>query len=346
VYPLLYAAYIKLFGTGYAAQILLGAITVGVFAVQLALLPWLTSRLGLGAGIGILAAALGAISAHEALDGSWEEYLVGLLLLLAFALTAETESIRRAALVGLLWGLLILTNPVAAVLLAAWPFVLWRRQEFALRFAAILCAAALVVMPWIIRDYARFGRFMFVRDNLGLELSVANNPCAGPAYKDAEMSGCFHKYHPDSNPDVARQVAAQGEYGFNQQRQRQALAWINGNRERFAVLTVQRAKEFWFPRLYRQWEEAPVWLITVLAFGGLVLLWRDQRRFAAMLATTWAFYPVIYYVLASEPRYAHPICWTLLVPAGAAVKWLAERLLAKASAHSVPTLSRRPQTFF
>jgi len=75
-------------------------------------------------------------------------------------------------------------------------------------------------------------------------------------------------------------------------------------------------------------------------------LWRDQRRFAAMLATTWAFYPVIYYVLASEPRYAHPICWTLLVPAGAAVKWLAERLLAKASAHSVPTLSRRPQTFF
>lgn len=326
VYPLLYAAYIKVFGTGYAAQIMLGALTVALFALQLALLPWIADRLGLHPGVGIAAATLGVLSAHELLDGSWDQYFTGLLLLLAFALVLETKTIRWAALTGLLWGTIILTNPVALLLLMTWPFALWKRQGFGPRFATMLCGATLVVTPWVIRDYAQFGALMFVRDNLGLELHVANNPCATPAFYADEESGCFNKFHPNSNPDIARQVASQGEYAFNQQCLRLARAWIGSNRERFAALTAQRIREFWFPTLNRKWEQVPVWIVTVLAFGGLALLWRGHRRLAAAISATWFFYPLIYYVLVAEPRYAFPICWTLFLPAGTAVKGLAQFL--------------------
>jgi hypothetical protein len=325
-YALLLAAYIKAFGTGWGAQIGLGAITVGFFALQLALLPWISDSLGLGWGIGAIAAALGAVSAHVSLDGSWEQYFAGLLLLLTFALTARTKSAPRAVLIGLLWGVLILTNPVFVLLLAAWPFILWPRENFRRKFAATLVATALVVTPWIIRDYARFGAVIFVRDNLGLELAVANNPCAMPDLHSAEDSGCFNQYHPNANPEVARELAAQGEYALNQKLLRQSLAWIDGNRRRFAALTAQRVRAFWFPTLVRRWEQPLVWSVTVLAFAGLALLWRRQTRIGVLIAVTWVLYPAIYYLVAAEPRYAYPIVWTLLLPAGAALRAVAERL--------------------
>src|SRR6266849_5774900 len=44
-------------------------------------------------------------------------------------------------------------------------------------YGAAMCvlAAFLVMSPWLIRNYSVFGKFIFIRDNLPLEMHMANN---------------------------------------------------------------------------------------------------------------------------------------------------------------------------
>ncbi len=284
VYPFFYATLLKIFGTGYPALLILWGINIAFLAMQMALLPWLTSRLGFGMMPGILAGAIGAVSVHTGVDASWECFLVGLFLMIVSYLTLRVQNwstIRRAILLGLVWGVLVLTNPVMVLLLLTWPAVMIGaqppadRKVMSMRAAVMLGAAMLIVSTWIVRDYTQFGAFMFVRDNLGLELSLGNNPCAAPTFRETENAGCLYLNHPNGNPVVAKAVADAGEYAFQRVRLHRALDWINANRAAFLKLTIQRFRQFWFPTLddYR-WEELIVWPVTLLAvpelfcFGG------------------------------------------------------------------------------
>jgi hypothetical protein len=74
---------------------------------------------------------------------------------------------------GALWGLMALSNPV---LLSALPFfwaVAFQRSPGARRWRALSVAAAflcLLAVPWVARDYARFGKILPIRGNMGHEL--------------------------------------------------------------------------------------------------------------------------------------------------------------------------------
>src|SRR5258705_10897398 len=60
-YVLLFALVAKMFGIGWSGAAILWTLNVGFLALQLALLPVLSSRLGLGVLPGVIAAAFGAI---------------------------------------------------------------------------------------------------------------------------------------------------------------------------------------------------------------------------------------------------------------------------------------------
>lgn len=326
VYPFIYALFLKVLGTGYTSLWALWAVNIGFLALQMSLLPWLSQRLGFGILPGLLAAALGSLSLHAPVDTRTECFLAGLLLMAACLLTEHVPlwgSIIGAMCLGVFWGVVILTNPVMVLLLAAWPSVSIlaqpreRRGRLTIRFAVMACAALLTIAPWIARNYIRMGAFIFVRDNLGLELYTGNNPCAKATLAANIKSGCHDSTHPNSNGAIAANLSATGEYSFNRAKLREANLWIGSNRPAFLILTAQRFRQFWWPDLDHLWETIPVWTITVFGIAGLFLMRR--KPFAWLIGTAWVLFPTVYYFVPSEPRYRYPIYWTSLLPAGYAV---------------------------
>jgi hypothetical protein len=131
VYPFFYATLLKIFGTGYPALLILWGLNIAFLATQMAPLPWHTSRLGFGMTPGVIAGVIGAVSVHTGVDASWECFLVGLFLMIVSYLTLRVQNwstIRRAFLLGLVWGVLVLTNPVMVLLLLTWPAVMIAAQ--------------------------------------------------------------------------------------------------------------------------------------------------------------------------------------------------------------------------
>ena len=336
VYPFLYSWALRAFGTGYAALLILWAINLGFLAMQMALLPVLSYRLHLGVLPGIVAAALGSVSLFVPVDTQWESYFVGTLLLLICLISEGYFHGRRAftAAVGLgiVWGILVLTNPVTILLLLAWPLC-WvlatqpgDRALSAKRFAVIVGTALLTVTPWTVRNYRQFGAFIFVRDNLGLELYTSNNPCAEATLLENIHSDCHARTHPNPSRAIAMELLSAGEYPFNRSRLHEALVWIGSHRQKFLVLTAQRFRQFWLPNLDHAWETIGVWMITLFSLIGVVVMGRKNPVSAWLMTAAWIFFPMIYYVVQSDPRYRYPIYWTSLLPAGYALAEAALRI--------------------
>ena len=335
VYPFLYSLVLRLFGTGYAALRIAWTLNVACFALQMSLLPVLSCRLRLGVFPGVLAAALGTCSLYAPIDSRWESFFAGTLLLLVYLTTEgalRDKRILTSVGAGASWGLVILTNPVTVLLLIAWPlFFLFssdgsERRKSLQRVAVMISAALVIVSPWIVRNYARFGTFIFVRDNLGLELYTGNNDCAAPDLETNIRSGCHARTHPNPSVTVSAQLVAVGEVSFYRAKGREAIDWIATHRTAFLRLTLQRFRLFWFPGAERVWESVLVWAITLLSVPGLFLIAGKNRYVACVLATAWILFPVIYYVVPFEPRYRYPIYWTSLLPAGYALAAVSQRL--------------------
>lgn len=338
VYPFLFSLILRALGTGFAAFLALWTWNVAMLALQMALLPLLSSRLGLGALPGLLAAALGCIALRDVVGLGWECFLAGALLITACLITDTIALWQRwtgAALLGVLWGILMLTNPVTLLLLAAWPAakILTQpranRAAPAARFSLMVAAALCTVAPWIARNYHQFGAFVFVRDNFGLELYTGNNPCAAPTILEEIANNCHAETHPNPSAAIAAQLAAQGEIRFNRAKLHQALHWIAANRSKFLLLTAQRIRQFWLPDTENPWDEIPVWGVTFAALIGFWIAARKNRACAWLIGSAWVLFPLVYYVVPSEPRYSYPIYWTLLLAAGLALSQLSSVLQAR-----------------
>jgi hypothetical protein len=337
VYPFLYSLILRIFGTGHTALQVAWACNVFCFALQMGLLPLLSSRLRLGILPGVVAAFLGTFSLHAPIDTRWESFLAGLLLLLAFLATERSlviASPSTALTAGALWGISILTNPVLILLLVVWP-VFWicaqharDRAKCVRRSIIIAGLALLIVSPWIVRNYNRFGTFIFVRDCLGLQLQNANTSCAAPTLREQIQSGCLARSGPNANAAVAAELAAAGEVQFNRTKLHEALNWMSANRKTFLILTLKRLRLFWFPNLDDLWQTALVWAITLLSFAGVWLMIRMNSG-GYVISITWLVFPLLYYVSPFEARYRYPIFWTSLLPAGYALVriWQSLRLL-------------------
>ncbi len=340
VYPLLYAAVLRFLGDGYAALVVLWALNIAFLSLQMALLPWLSVRLRLGLLPGVFAAALGTLSLHVAVDTHWECFLAGALLLGAFLITDENLSAGKAVLVGVFWGLLILTNPVGVLLLIAWPIVYLaraheNRARLGQRFAILAAMALMTICPWILRDHSQLGAWMFVRDNLGLELYSGNNPCAKATLEENIASGCNAATHPNSGAPVAAELAALGEYRFSQVRLRQAVHWIQAHPREFLALSCGRFRQFWFPSLDSRWEMLSGWGVTLLSLAGIWLLFRENPSAGWLLLLTWVLFPAIYYFVPAEARYRYPIYWSSLLAAGLPLAHLARSVQARIAARRV-----------
>ena len=328
-YVFLYAGVARVFGVGLAGSRALWALNVAFLGLQLALMPLLSERLGLGAVPGVIAAGLALIVQPYRVLQEWESLFTGALLIVLCLVTIRyfrsPGDWRRSVLLGLLWGVAVLTNPESVLLMFLWAHVAAMENSRELLVRArramvwVVAGAALACLPWFVRNYERFHSVFFVRDNLGTELYTSNNDCAQATTLANVLGGCHARTHPNANAGLDLEIIEKGEVQFNRDMMRKALAWIASHPSAFAELTVQRIVRFWFPYLGSYRYAIPMGVLTVLSIFGLALMYRENRIAAFLFAATLLVYPLIHYLVQFEARYRYPIFWATLIPAAYAL---------------------------
>jgi hypothetical protein len=318
VYPWLVSLLFRLFGAGR-----LGALSVFLFnaasaSVQYALLVVLALACGLSPRPGILAGAVGALFPLHPLvevDG-WEASFVGMCWVAVLALTLHwwrrsPASGLYAVLAGLCWGLLMLAAPQMLAVFAAVMilyFLVVPRGTLG-RSALALSAAVLILLPWVIRNERTFGRLFFIRSNFGLELSMSNHDGAHPLlvqemYSDGTNN--FHKRrHPASSVPEAQLVQRMGEVNYNHWRFEEASQWIKTHPRAFLRLTAHRFWYFWFG--FRWYKTLILFPLVLAALLGLIRLFRVEPLAAWLFAACWTMFPLVYYCVNFDSRYAYPM---------------------------------------
>ena len=190
---------------------------------------------------------------------------------------------------------------------------LWAWYHRAKRHKPSLAGVALAslifiacITPWLVRNYETFGRFIFIRDNFGTELSLGNR-------KDADGTWPWY-LHPTQDPYAMGQYTSMGELAYVDMCKRQAYDYIKADYGRFAGLCFKRFVYYWNgpPKESKIW-----WLAefrnslflasSVLMFWGLGRALRRRKPGAWLLFWLILLYPAIYYAVFPGPRYRHPI---------------------------------------
>jgi 4-amino-4-deoxy-L-arabinose transferase-like glycosyltransferase len=244
----------------------------------------------------------------------WETSLSALLLAVIFwlALTMEErDGLRPWLWFGLLWGVAALNSTVLLSFLPASGLWAWyhRSKRRKPSLAGIVLASVVFIAcltPWLVRNYETFGRFIFIRDNLGAELHLGNSRGA---------DGTWMQYlHPTQDVYSMHLYATMGELAYIDMRKRQAVDYIKADYGRFAVLCLKRFIYFWGgpPKVAQIWWLAELrnslfLTSSVLMFWGLGRALRQRKPGAWLLFWLILLFPAIYYVVFPGQRYRHPI---------------------------------------
>ena len=244
----------------------------------------------------------------------WETSLSAFLLAIIFWLTLtleDREGFQPWIEFGILWGVAALdSTSLLAFLPAAGLWAWYRRWRLGKRsLAGIVLASAIFiacVAPWIVRNYATFGKFIFIRDNLGAELRLGNGNGA---------DGTWMEYlHPTQDVYAMRQLESMGELAYIGLRKREALDYIRSDYPRFAVLCGKRFVYFWAgspkatqPPWMNEAKNSIFLASSILTFWGLGRALRLKRPGAWLFLLLILCYPALYYVVFPSPRYRVPI---------------------------------------
>lgn len=312
-------------------------------SLLLGLFPVVSQILGMGILPGVIAASIW-LTGKLFLFPSWEATYTSLLIAIAtgcfrWLLGSTAANLKVALLLGFSMGLLTLLTPTCIPVFLCWLIWLALSRKvclFSAPAAALVLLPAVMVVPWMVRNYLVFDRIILVRDDLGEAVSTSNNDCAAFSLRMNLDGGCFQKVHPNASMTESEKVLAMGEARYNELRLREAGRWISGNPHRFIELSVQRFVAFWLPhesehlthellRPGRRAERYCIYLMTFLSILGLLVIARRDIKSAATCAIWLCLYPVIYYVVQFEDRYRYPIMWiTFLlgaVPLGIVIEW-------------------------
>ena len=249
-------------------------------------------------------------SIHWIWDTTFTPFILACIFLLALELQ-DWAGWQGWALFGALYGIGALANPTTLAFLPFCGLWIWRQRHRrglpSLRgvvVASILFWMAL--SPWLVRNYAVFGRFVFIRDDFGLQFRLGN-------WKGAD--GMLMAYlQPNLNRGELEKFQSIGELGYAELSKREAFEWIRENPGRFAVISLKRLFYYWngVPRETNSvspvdFRTSAFLATSVLALWGLGRAIRQQRPGAWLFAGLVLTYPTVYYFVFPHARYRHPI---------------------------------------
>jgi 4-amino-4-deoxy-L-arabinose transferase-like glycosyltransferase len=340
VYPLMVAGIFKVFGvytrTSFFVAIFLNIVFSSATCVPIFYAGKHVAGLGVGAG----AAWLWALFPNAILipvDWIWDTSLAALLaaiILWATCELPERERWKDWIGYGLLWGLALMTN---AALLSVFPVVVgWliyrARTEGQVRIGKPAMAALVALaccVPWTVRNFVVFHRFIPFRSNLSYELYIGNNEN-------------YDERHRGLAPVVTQdretlRYLRMGEMAFMDEERRKALEFIESHPRMEMKLWRWRFVDFWMGVAdpWRTFAAADSWLIRGILLGnfvssvgallGMVVLFFRRNPYAIVLAAFPAIFPVLYYVTHTSLRYRHPSDPSVLlltaIAVGGALDW-------------------------
>jgi hypothetical protein len=348
VYPLLVAAMFKLFGT-FTARAFFAAVFLNILFSAAASLPifFVGKRLG-GLGVAAGAAWLWAVFPNAVMmpfewiwDTSLSALLAALILWATLELT-ESEQWLDWGVYGLLWGLALLTNPALGALL---PFLLgwvvvrgrgkrglrWKRGALAVGVAALCC------VPWTIRNYVAFHRWIPLRSNFPFELWLGNNDIFDEHARNGRKS--------ITRAEEARRYAQLGETAYMAEKWRLATSFIEAHPGLELRLTGRKFVAFWMGtespvRNFRETDRDLIrgillssFLTAMGALLGVMVLRGGRKKITQRRAeegggrekngtgektelagkVVWPLavfplvFPCLYYVTHADLRYRHPV---------------------------------------
>lgn len=316
--PLILAIVIRVFGTGLAGQLVRSILASIAACMAFALLPALAVKCQLRMLPGVAAGLVGAIAPVNywpqtvgIFDAPYTMLgLTGLCVVLSGYWIGESFPLRGGIFMGVLSGVLCLLNPTILQPLAGWSILGMLRFDKNRRayFKFMATVAVLIVIflsLWALRNSRTLGGAIWTRSNFGLELQVSNNDHAVAEGGINDRSPDFS--HPFTQPKEREKVRRMGELAYMQAKKKEALLWIYNHPTKFSRLLVQRSFLFWFPRMARWWQSLAEGLVTVLAIAGLWGLFEKHHPASWMLLAVLIFYPGVYLVVQTFPRYRCPI---------------------------------------
>jgi hypothetical protein len=340
VYPLIVAGIFKLFGV-YTRSSFFCAIFLNIVFSAVTCVPifYAGKRIaGLGSGSG--GAWLWALFPNAILipfEWIWDTSLAALLaavLLWATLELAESERWGDWCGYGLVWGLALMTNPaLAAVLPVLLGWLAYRtRREGRWHFAKPAVAVALALLccvPWTVRNFVVFHRFIPFRSNFSYELYIGNNE----NYDELRI-GLPAAITQDRE---TLRYLRMGETAFMDEERHKALQFIMSHPRMEMRLFAWRFVDFWIgvPDPRRTFVEADSWLVRVILLGdlvsslgalqGVLALFIRRNAYAIPLAAFPILFPLLYYVTHTSLRYRHPIDPVVLlltaIAAGSLMPW-------------------------
>ncbi|RVT92766.1 hypothetical protein [Sphingomonas crocodyli] len=343
-------------GSKVAEAVLLGWALLLTFATY-ALFACVARRIGVGrkacvAGFAFLCVAP-IFTTTEAFDfRAWEGGMTmsaaGLFLLLALRFDASQKTEKRAmgrgavALLAALPALILFLQPmIGLAACVASILLLWRRRDAVrpIDVAPFLIAFALLFGGWTARNVAVMGAPIVLRDNLGLELAVANhagavNPADPKAAFEARL-GTVHPYVSTAAFDALRRAG--GEIAYAKALGAQTRAWMAAHPGDTARLWAGHLRQIVLPAPWQfrtaHGRALPIVravlldIVTVAGLIGLGLLLRDRdRRRRALYLAPFVLLPILLYV-PFQPilRYI----WLVYAPLGYCAAFALERLVRR-----------------
>ena len=320
-YPILLGLLFLFFGAGAVGETASRIASAIVSSLQYAVLPRVSTALGLPRFTGAVAGLLAALAPYkgyvEGSRDSVDQPYIALALVLLFlntwkAWSSPAETVSPIAR-GLWWGLASLLSPMLGFVFAAlivYEFFAMRRHA---GLAPLLAAFAAIQAPWAIRNWVEFHAFVPTRSNFGLELRISNRPESFALMEDNVSHGVMSRFHPGLNEDEARKVASQGEIPYTRSAMNDAEAEIRRDPGRFLRLTGERFWRFWLAPSRRFKTTTASTAITLLGLLGLCLLPVNAgTRLTWLILLT---YPLVYYFIQVDARYTYPLGWIFLTPA-------------------------------
>ena len=323
LYPYLMAAVFKVFGV-YTYPSAWALLTINSLLSALTCIPiYLIASKTFGERVALHSAQAWAFlpyvwywSVHWIWDTTFTPLILSLILLVSLELE-EPREWRYWLIFGLLWGLGALANPTMLAFLPFCALWIWRQRHrrglSSLSGVALSSAIFfLVLTPWVVRNYEVFGRFVFLRDDFGLQLRLGNGDGA---------DGMSRVYlQPNLNELEFEKFQRMGELAYAADCKSLAFDWIRAHPGRFLVISMKRAFYYWngVPKptdstAFWDFRSSLFLASSVLAIWGLILALRQKRPGAWLFAGLIATYPAVYYVVYPHARYRHPIEPELLI---------------------------------
>lgn len=230
----------------------------------------------------------------------------------------DAPSPRRWAVFGIAGGLAALSSPALA---AAW-FVLClaapRRSPWRWRAVAVV-ACALVVSPWVIRNYVVFDELVLIKSNAFYEAYEMNYGASETGLVSWEVA----KRHVGRNLDsTGADYRRKGEAAYLDDRKAEFIAafedvparMLRNIKHRFvASQLVYRPYDEWMEQQQQQrsvLRRVLVWLVFPLPFVGLVVTlasWRKLASIQIFAIVLYAAYMAPYVLISYDHRYALPM---------------------------------------